>query len=233
VRLAVISDIHSNLEALQAALSRIDELGCDHILCLGDVVGYGADPSACVDLVRERCAAVVKGNHDQAVADGVGIEFLPRDGQEAALHNRKMLSEEQVSYLAGLPLIDVFQGFTMAHATPDAPGSWRRLDSFAIARAQFSHFTTPVCFIGHTHIPAVMAENLGVLRVRRGSRFLVNVGSVGQPRDMNPQTCFAVFDPESFTCKFVREPYDIETAARKITEAGLPKNLGHRLRVGR
>jgi diadenosine tetraphosphatase ApaH/serine/threonine PP2A family protein phosphatase len=233
VRLAVISDIHSNLEALQAVLAQIEQMGCDHIVCLGDVVGYGADPGPCVDLVRERCAAVVRGNHDQAVADGAGLEYLPRDGQEAAVHNRKLLSEEQLAYLNTLPLVDVFQGFTLAHATPEAPDTWRRLDSFTIARAQFSHFDTAVCFIGHTHIPAVMAEKLGVLRVRRGSRFLVNVGSVGQPRDTNPQACFVVFDTDLFTCRFVRVPYDLETTARKIADAGLPKALGQRLRVGR
>jgi diadenosine tetraphosphatase ApaH/serine/threonine PP2A family protein phosphatase len=233
VRLAVISDIHSNLEALQEVLAQIEQMGCEHIVCLGDIVGYGADPGPCVDLVRERCAAVVRGNHDQAVADGTGLEYLPRDGQEAAVHNRKLLSEEQLTYLNALPLVDVFQGFTLAHATPEAPDTWRRLDSFSIARAQFGHFATAVCFIGHTHIPAVMAEKLGVLRVRRGSRFLVNVGSVGQPRDTNPQACFTVFDTDLFTCRFVRVPYDIEATARKIADAGLPKALGQRLRVGR
>jgi diadenosine tetraphosphatase ApaH/serine/threonine PP2A family protein phosphatase len=233
VRLAIISDVHSNLEALRAALEEIDRRGCDAIYCLGDVVGYGAEASDCVDIVRERCAGVVLGNHDDAVATGRGLEYLPKDGQEAVSQNRAQLSDEQIAYLAGLPLRLDVDGCTFVHATPEAPELWRRLDSFVLAKAQFNHFEGTACFVGHTHTPAIMADRLGVLRVRPGNRYLINVGSVGQPRDSNPQLCFTIFDTEAVTCDFVRVPYNVELTVRKILDAGLPKGLANRLKVGR
>lgn len=233
MKLAIISDVHSNLPALQAVLAVIDERGADAIYCLGDVVGYGADPAACVDLVRERCAAVVLGNHDVAVARNDGVSRLPRDGQRAARHNREQLNDEQLSFLSGLPLRHDAEDCTFVHATPDEPSAWKRLDRFTVAQDQFDHFDTSVCFLGHTHVPAVMANRLGVLRVRPGARYLINVGSVGQPRDHNPRASFALFDTETFEHETVRVAYDVERAAARIEQAGLSKRLGERLKTGR
>ncbi len=232
MKIAVISDIHSNLEALEAVLAAIDEAGVEVIFCLGDVVGYGPDPAACLELVRTRCAGVLLGNHDEAVAHPGSMDALPKDGRAAARHNRAHLSEEQVEYLAFLPLRLEAHGCTFVHATPDAPDAWRRLDSFRIAQAQFEHFETDVCFVGHTHIPAVMADRLGVLNVRPGHRYLINAGSVGQPRDHNPRASFALFDPETLTYEPVRVPYNVERTAKKIRAAGLPNSLAGRLKEG-
>ena len=234
MRLAVISDIHSNLEALERAFRSIDEANVDAVYCLGDVVGYNADPAACVDLVRERCEAVVLGNHDAAVAREADVDFLPADGQEAARHNRAQLSEAQRDYLADRPLTHTVENCTFVHATPDAPTAWKRLTAYPAAQAQFGHFDTDVCFIGHTHSPAVMADTLGVFRVRAGHRYLINVGSVGQPRDGNPKLSFGLFDTESFDYQNVRLDYDAAAAARKIRSAeGLPNTLADRLEAGR
>ncbi|GIV59358.1 metallophosphatase family protein [Rhodocaloribacter litoris] len=233
MKLALISDIHSNLPALETALACIDEYGADAIYCLGDVVGYGADAAGCVALVRERCAGVVLGNHDEAVALERGLEYLPKEAQIAALHNRAQLSEEQRQYLAGLPLRLEVHGCTFVHATPFQPEAWIRLDTYQTAQLQFEHFTTDVCFLGHTHIPAVMSNRLGVLRVRRGHRFLINVGSVGQPRDGNPRLCVAFFDTETFAYELLRLPYDVERAAARIEAEGLPTSLARRLKLGR
>ncbi len=233
VKLAIISDIHSNAEALRTALSIIDRRGVDAIYCLGDVVGYGADAEECVELVRERCAGVVMGNHDEAVALSRGVEYLPKDARVAAAHNRDRLSDDQLAYLATLPLKLEVDGCTFVHATPHLPEQWQRIDTFLVAQAQFEHFTTDVCFIGHTHIPAVMANKLGVLRVRPGYRFLINVGSVGQPRDNNPRLGFAFFDTETFAYELVRAPYDVERTCARILHARLPKSLARRLKVGR
>lgn len=233
MKIAVISDIHSNLEALTTALRTIDERGADAIVCLGDIVGYGADAPACVDLVRERCDAVVAGNHDQAVALDLNVGYLPKDGQEAALYNRGQLSDDQLAYLAGLPLRVQGHGCTFVHASPGLPELWLRLDSFVTAQEQFQHFDTDVCFLGHTHIPAVMADKVGVLRVRPGHRYLINAGSVGQPRDGNPRLGVVFFDTDAFTCDIVRVPYNVERAAARILEAGLPARLAARLKVGR
>lgn len=234
MRLAVLSDIHSNLEALDRSLQAIESERVDAIYCLGDVVGYNADPSACVERVRERCDGIVLGNHDAAVAREEGVDVLPPDGQAAVKHNRAQLSDDQLSYLADLPLRDQVANCTFVHATPDEPTAWKRLTSYPAAQGQFDHFDTDVCFIGHTHIPAVMADTLGVLQVRAGHRFLVNVGSVGQPRDQDPRLSFGLFDTETFEYRNVRLDYDIDSAAQKIRDAdGLPDRLADRLRNGR
>ncbi|MFB6274415.1 MAG: metallophosphoesterase [Salinibacter sp.] len=234
MRLAVISDIHSNLEALERAFASIDDADVDAVYCLGDVVGYNADPTACVDLVRERCEAVVLGNHDAAVARKADMNFLPADGQEAARHNRAQLSDAQRDYLAERPLTHTAANCTFVHATPDDPTAWKRLTAYPAAQAQFDHFATDVCFIGHTHSPAVMADSLGIFRVRPGHRFLINVGSVGQPRDGDPKLSFGLFDTESLSYENVRLDYDVATAARKIRTADrLPNQLADRLEEGR
>jgi predicted phosphodiesterase len=234
VRLAIISDIHSNLEALDRTFQTIDEANVDAIYCLGDIVGYNADPAACVDLVRERCDAVVLDNHDAAVAQKTDVNFLPPDGQEAARHNREQLSAAQRDYLADLPLTHTTGNCTFVHATPDAPMSWKRLTAYPAAQAQFDHFDTDICFIGHTHSPAVMADSLGIFRVRSGHRYLINVGSVGQPRDGNPKLSFGLFDTETFDYENVRLDYDVAAAARKIRNADrLPNSLADRLEEGR
>lgn len=233
VRIAVLSDIHSNVEALERALDGIENAGVDAIYCLGDVVGYNADPAACVELVRKHCTGVVLGNHDAAVVREQALHALPTDGQEAARHNRRCLSDDQLAYLANLPLTLSTETCTFVHATPDDPTAWKRLTTYPAAQEQFAHFDTDLCFIGHTHVPAVMADQLGVLRVRRGHRFLVNVGSVGQPRDQNPKLSFGLFDTDTFEYHNVRLSYDVDRTAEKIRAADdLPNRLATRLYEG-
>jgi len=233
VRLAVLSDIHSNLEALERAFRAIDAADVDAVYCLGDVVGYNADPAACVDLVRERCEAVVLGNHDAAVAGTADVSRLPPDGQEAARHNRAQLSDAQRDYLADRPLLHTDANCTFVHATPDAPTAWTRLTAYPAAQDQFAHFDTDVCFVGHTHSPAVMADTLGVFQVQTGHRYLINVGSVGQPRDGTPKLSFGLFDTEDVAYENVRLDYDVAAAARKIrNDAQLPNRLADRLENG-
>lgn len=233
MRLAIISDIHSNLEALERTLQAIEDADVDAIYCLGDLVGYNADPAACVELVREHCAGVVLGNHDAAVAREANLDHLPADAQAAVHHNRAQLSTEQLEYLADLPLVLTVENCTFVHATPDDPTAWKRLTTYPAAQTQFDHFDTDVCFIGHTHVPAVMSDQLGVLQVRPGNRYLVNVGSVGQPRDQNPNLSFGLFDTDTFEYHNVRLSYNIEGAARKIRNTdALPNRLADRLTEG-
>lgn len=234
MRIALISDIHSNLPALTAVLGHITSTSesVDRIYCLGDVVGYGAQPAQCVELVREACHAVVLGNHDLAVADGTDVDWLPLDGQEAAAHNRAELSTESLTWLAGLPLIHEDTCGTFVHATPLDPDRWLRMESFRLTQAQFSHFGTDLCFMGHTHIPAILSNSLGVFRIRQGHRYLVNVGSVGQPRDGDPRACVAFFNTETLEYTLDRVAYNVNEAARAITDAGLPRALARRLERG-
>ncbi|GAB5517958.1 MAG: metallophosphoesterase family protein [Rhodothermales bacterium] len=232
VKLAVISDIHSNHEALAVALRDIERRGVDEIYCLGDIVGYGPNPATCVDLVRANCAGVVLGNHDLAIAQWQDVEVLPRSGQAAAKHNRENLSDDHLDYLSTLPFTLVAHDCTFAHASPEAPDTWNRLASPMQARGQFEHFQTALCFIGHTHIPAVMSNKFGSFRVRKGNRYLVNVGSIGQPRDGDPRLAYGLFDTESYTYELVRLSYNYERVAQQIIDAGLPTRLADRLRKG-
>lgn len=233
MRIAILSDVHSNLEALERALRAIDSTGVDATYCLGDVVGYNADPARCIELVREHCDGVVRGNHDAAVAQEEAIEALPADGRKAARHNRRWLSDDQLAYLADRPLTITVENCTFVHATPDAPTAWKRLTTYPAAQEQFDCFDTEMCFIGHTHVPAVMADTLGVFRVRRGHRYLVNVGSVGQPRDQNPKLSFGLFDTDAFRYQNVRLSYDVDAAAQKIRDdETLPNRLAARLYDG-
>ena len=229
---AVLSDIHANLEALRAALALAERRGADRVVCLGDVVGYGPDPGPCVDLVQAECEACVLGNHDEAVAGTGDVGALPRDGQAAARLHRQLLTGDQLAWLAALPLRAEAHGATLVHAAPLHPERWPRLESFGQVQAQFAAFETAICFVGHSHRPAVVSASVGVLRVRPGHRYLVDVGSVGQPRDRDPRLSLALYDPDAFTVELVREHYDHARVAVRIGEAGLPASLGTRLRRG-
>lgn len=231
MRLAVLTDVHSNLEALQATLAEIDKRGADLIVCLGDTVGYGPDPQACVDLIRARCAFVVKGNHDEGVVHG-GEGYLPPDGVIAAIHNQRHLDAESLAWLDGLPYTETVETATLVHATPETPHLWLRAGDFGVAQRQFDHFSTPLCLAGHLHIPAVVGQRLGQLRVKPGGRYFVLVGATGQPRDHNARACVAFLDTEAQQYELVRVPYRVDETARKIVAAGLPPRLGERLKMG-
>ena len=229
MRIALLSDIHSNVQALEAVFGHIDTRGVDSVYCLGDIVGYGADPGECLEIIRSRCAIVVLGNHDLAVATESGLEVLPPDGQSAARHNERALDDEQKKYLSELPLSVETESLTLVHASPQYPDRWQRLGSFLVSQAQFKYFSTDICFVGHTHSPTVTSNRIGISRVRKGYRFLINVGSVGQPRDGDPRACAALFDTSTFKYELLRIPYDIDAAKSRILEEDLPSGLGERL----
>jgi predicted phosphodiesterase len=232
VRLAILSDIHSNLEALKTALRAIERVGVDRIYCLGDVVGYNADPVECLHLIREHADGVVVGNHDLAVATGEGIHQLPSDAQRAARHNHHRLNDTLREEILSWPDRLEAHDCTFVHSTPDRPRAWKRIQSFPAAKEQFDHFDTQVCFVGHTHVPSVVSNKLGVLKVRPGHRFMINPGSIGQPRDNNPKLSFALYDSSAMQHRTVRLEYDVDTTVRKLQAAGLPDRLGHRLLQG-
>ncbi len=229
---AVLSDIHANREALTAALKLADRTKVDYMVCLGDVVGYGPDPAACIDLIRTVCNACVLGNHDEAVAFDKGIDVLPKDAQTAVRRHQRSLNEDDLEWLRSLPLRHDAHELTFVHSSPESPEMWYRLGSFHAVQAQFSFFDGPVCFVGHSHKAAVVSNTFGVLRVRPGHRFLIDVGSVGQPRDGDSRLAFALFDTEAFSCQMIRGHYDIERTASRIKEVGLPDGLSERLKLG-
>lgn len=232
MRVAVISDIHANLPALETVFTIIDQIGVDRILCLGDIVGYGPFPNECIALVRERCAAVVRGNHDAGAIDELPLDHFNTYGEIAMKWTRKQLTAESAAFLRSQPLMQVVDGITIAHAAPLHPGSWRYIFAWPDAQRCFAAFGTPYCFIGHTHVPVVVGESGSVNQFRSGERFLINVGSVGQARDGVPRASFGLLDTERGTYDTVRTEYDIEAAARAILQARLPDYLAQRLFLG-
>jgi len=232
MRLAVISDIHSNLQALEEALRIIDHIKVDGIYCLGDVVGYGGNPNECVSLVRDRCAWVMKGNHDLATVDLSHSYFHPEDGKIANAWTARVLKQEYLRYLAWLPFKHIEFDCTFVHASIESPFDWEHVGSIEAAARQFPHFSTQVCFVGHTHVPGIIGEDLQTYTLRKGVKTLINVGSVGQPRDGNPQLSFGIVDTDKWTYQNVRADYDIQGAAEAIIRAGLPLSLARRLQLG-
>jgi diadenosine tetraphosphatase ApaH/serine/threonine PP2A family protein phosphatase len=240
MRIAIFGDIHSNLEALQSVLADARTQGCTHHICLGDLVGYSADPAACIELVRSLDCPVVMGNHDeQAAASGSLAGFT--ELAAAAMHwTRGQLGETDKEWLRTLRLQRVIRDFTVVHATLDTPQTWGYIVTPGDAAASFTYQHTPVCFCGHTHEPFVFSTGIVVKKQRyekmaldHGRQYLVNAGSVGQPRDNDWRAAYVIFDPDSLEVELRRVPYDIETTQRKILAAGLPAELAERLALGK
>jgi len=232
MRVAILSDIHSNIEALNAALVAMDHGGVAEILCLGDIVGYGPFPNECIDLIRTRCQTVVKGNHDSGVLGETPLSHFNEYGREAIEWTKKQVTQENLRYLKSLPLLNVRGDATLVHASPWKPEQWNYVTIWTEAKKNFKAFKTTLCLIGHTHVPMVIGEDFGINTFSKGKRFLINVGSVGQPRDGNPQASFGLLDTEAWTFDINRVTYDIEKTARAIKDAGLPSFLADRLFIG-
>lgn len=232
MRIAIISDIHSNLEALTAALESIEHLNIDQVICLGDVVGYGANPNECVDLVRRHCVVTLLGNHDQAAIDTSRTKSFTANARIAAEWTGDQLTPESKGFLRSLDFTYRPENMLFVHSSPHEPKEWHYILSVLDAQPAIRAYDEPVCFIGHTHVPALYTELGRVSHVQKNVRTLVNVGSIGQPRDGNPQLSFGVFDTELWKYENIRGEYDVDTASDKILDAGLPRQLADRLFVG-
>jgi predicted phosphodiesterase len=242
VKYLIFSDIHSNLEALEAVLEDADDKNADSIICLGDFVGYGANPNECVQRVAGLPhVSAVLGNHDAAVLDPGQREFFNPVAKAGIFHSEQNTEESSMSYLRALPMIIEFtDGFHAVHSSPDYPDAWTYVIEPIDAADAFQAMSQPVAFIGHTHFPAVHSDD-GIVkpfipgdRVRpeRDRKVLVNVGSVGQPRDGDSRAAYVIYDVDEQSIDIYRVEYDIDTAAAKILDAGLPPMLADRLRRG-
>lgn len=232
MKIAIISDIHGNLEALTSAFQVIQSRGITKIFCLGDIVGYGADPGACIDFLVNHHVRAVVGNHDRALFDRHVLMCFNRNAKHAIEWTQQHLTETQKEYLHSLPYVMTEGECTFVHASPLQPQEWDYLMSYRDASAAFPAFSTAICWIGHTHVPEIFAEDVTRETLERGKRFIVNVGSVGQPRDHDNRLSFCIFDTKDWNFEHIREPYDIAAAHKKIIDAGLPRWLGDRLANG-
>jgi len=245
VRVAVISDIHANLPALEAVLEAIDRSGADEIWCLGDVIGYGAEPDECADLVRERCAICLVGNHDLAVLGALDVASFSEAAAEAVHWTREHVSEPTLALLRELEPAGERDGIALSHASPRDP-VWEYVLSAEQADACFDVQPKRIALIGHSHVSLFftrpLAEGHGEIRGAQSSDdtlldlgdgcWLINPGSVGQPRDGDPRAAWLELDTSEQTARFHRARYDIERAAASISSAGLPRRLADRLHVG-
>lgn len=232
MKYAIISDIHANLEALQKALSIIDEKKVDEIICLGDIVGYGANPNECVEIARTRSSVIVLGNHDSASLETSVAHDFNAIARRAIEWTAEQLTEESRAFLLSLPLVERKENILFVHSSPLSPEAWDYIIDSNDASSAIRHFEEHICFIGHTHIPGIFSIRGRAKSVTRDEQFIVNVGSVGQPRDGNPMLAFGIFDSSSWEYELIRSEYDIQTAAEKIYNADLPEELGNRLMYG-
>lgn len=241
MRYAIISDVHANLEALTAVLARIDQDGADQIICLGDVVGYNANPNECVSIIRERGIPTVCGNHD-AVASGIEEPwgFNPI-ALSAAMWTRENLAGDQLSWLKSLPVNITMDHFIASHGSPTDRDCYLFTWEDVLPHASFlTEQGKNLCFFGHTHCPGIFSTD-GCYSVDGDNRFkasgdkvfFINVGSVGQPRDGDPRSAFGYFDTDTLTFEQVRVEYPIEIAANRVVSRGLPDFLAERLHFGR
>ena len=241
MRYGIISDIHGNYDALEVVLKALDEEDkVDRIVCLGDVVGYGAMPRECVAALRERDILTVAGNHDFAVIGRANINYFNSYAREATLWTREVMTEEEKDWLRGLPLVEYVDDFTMVHGTLYRPELFDYIQTTYDAYLSLQILENRVCFVGHSHVPIsfFMGDMISYslepdITLDDGMKALVNVGSVGQPRDDNPKSAYAVYDSEQNQIWIRRKDYDIEQAGRRIIGAGLPEPLAERLKHGR
>lgn len=241
MRFAIFSDIHANLEALEAALEDMRGCKCTHFVCLGDVVGYNANPHECVERIREMDGPIVKGNHDEQASLIESSRDFNELAEQAMAWTRDNLTADDKEWLRGLPLQRHVHDFTIVHATLDTPEQWGYVFNNLDAAASFTYQDTTVCFFGHTHVPgAFIRDDDGIRRVRieqlrieMNKKYFINTGSVGQPRDSDWRAAYCVYDTEKNVVEQRRVKYDLSAAQRKIVKAGLPELLAHRLSLGR
>ncbi|MFN3821394.1 MAG: metallophosphoesterase family protein [bacterium] len=225
MKIAIISDIHSNLPALEAVLASIDREGCEQIYCLGDVVGYGAHPNEVIELLISQQIPTVLGNHDAAVLGRVDLNNLNAFARLAIMWTEQVLSADHKRWLSHLPILRTIPEALIVHSSPLEPENWDYIFTLSEAKRAFPHFNEKFCFIGHTHFPQFFSDSVS-------GKKIVNVGSVGQPRDRDPRACYIIFYPLSREFQWVRVDYDVERAIASIVSSGLPPFLGDRLRRG-
>ena len=240
MRYGIFSDTHSNLEAFQAVIKSMEGEKIDTYICGGDIVGYGADPSRCIELTRELTQTVVCGNHDWAVTGLFDTSYFNPYAMEAISWTAKNLNQSEKDYLRNLRTIYEDETLTLVHGSLYEPEMFHYVQDVYSAIQTFGLMKRRVCFIGHSHSPVIFSKVGDDIAHTRQSRvaleegvlYIVNVGSVGQPRDGDPRACYAIFDLDDNTIELKRVPYNIKKAQAKILKAGLPRVLAERLSTG-
>lgn len=241
MKIAIISDVHGNLEAFQSVIASFSNLGVEKVMFLGDIVGYGANPNECIELLKSICDDNIAGNHDYAAVGKTDITYFNLHARQAILWTADVLSQANKRFLASLPLIATLPNGIMVHSAPQHPELWDYIISLSAARIHFRNFTQQLCFVGHSHRPGIFIldrsgalsfEDLASITVKEDFRYIINVGSVGQPRDGNPLSSYGLYDTTTKQYRLIRVAYNIAMAQQKILAAGLPRFLAERIAVG-
>ena len=240
MRFAIFSDLHANLEAMEAVLADARERNCTHFACLGDIVGYNGTPHECVEIVQKMECPVVKGNHDEQASLAGSSRGFNALAETAINWTREHLTNEDKEWLRELCLTRQVHDFTIVHATLDRQDQWGYVFNSLDAAASFAYQHTTVCFFGHTHVAGAFVRNDGVkkmkvdqLIIEGTKKYFINVGSVGQPRDGDWRAAYCIYHIENNLVEQRRVKYDLATAQKKIIQAGLPRLLADRLELGR
>lgn len=240
MRYGIFSDIHSNLEAFKAVTKALRHGKVDKYLCGGDVVGYGANPKEAIENVKAIAEVTVAGNHDWACVDLFSTTYFNPVAYEAIIWTRDNLDDLGRYFLQSLKLVFKNEDLTLVHGTLVNPNEFDYLIDIDTASGTFGLLETKLCFVGHSHAPGIFVRednNIlyleeSLIEIKDANKYIVNVGSVGQPRDGDPRAAYCVYDTETKLVEIKRVEYDVETARKKIVNSGLPKFLGERLLVG-
>ena len=240
MRYGVIADIHGNLEALQAVLDQLDGAGVEQIICAGDIVGYGASPKECIRITRKRAAAVVAGNHDWAVAGKVDTNSFNGDAKDSVDWTRDHLSPDEIAYLGQLPLTVSMEDIALVHSSLCLPEYFGYIQTLYDAQLCFQELKESVAFVGHSHAPVTFLDGNPIeyfvkrrFTIPADRKSIINVGSVGQPRDMDYRACYVIFDSDTGEVTLNRVDYDRAAAVEAILDAELPVTNAYRLQLGR
>ena len=243
MRIGIISDIHSNLEALTESLAALERSRPDRIFCLGDVVGYGASVNECCDLVRKVSEVTLLGNHDAAVAGRMDYSFYYDAARHALDWTASRIAGDHMEWLRGLPYVHRIDHVQFSHGNPVQPDAYEYVFAIEQARELLPHLDAlaDVNFIGHSHLCKAFALNAAgdvtevvanKFGLRRGYKYVISVGSVGQPRDCDSRACYVLYDTDRREVSYHRVAYDIESSAQRIFDADLALNFGKRLFLG-
>jgi len=241
MRYGIFSDIHANLEAMEAVFKVFQKESVDSYFCVGDVVGYGANPHECIEIVKDLKAPCVAGNHDWAVIDRLDTRYFNPVAKTAVVWTRGAISPEDKGFLESLQLVYKNNDFILVHGTLQEALYFHYLVEEEEAKRMFALMDRPICFVGHTHVPGIFVQHKqrvgfvfhSKLKLDSGIKYIINVGSVGQPRDGNPMASYCIYDTEDNSIAIKRVSYNIAEAQRKIIEVGLPPFLAHRLASGK
>ena len=241
MKFIIFSDIHSNLESLQSFCRVTESVLHDKKVCLGDIVGYNADPNPVVEWVRDKTDFALAGNHDYSVLNKTDPNYLNPAAYQASLWTRRNLTNSNKDFLNTLPIEKEEDGIYWVHSSPFEPKKWHYISTKKIAEKNFNYFDQAICFVGHSHLPGIFEKNKNNKvyshdttkeELDPESRYIINVGSLGQPRDGNPDPVFVFYDSVSHIVKFFRFSYDLFSTQQKIIACGLPYILADRLRKG-